>query len=168
MPIITRAPEPGRLPARMTVKPRFSAVLAGAMSAAMLAGGCGMGGIDGVEMNGGVFEALGLADNGPKREKEPKVAARPGLVLPPDETRLPAPGDKSQIATGSTEAWPVDPETNKERANAALEQRHKEYCDKALQHARLNNDNGPVIGPKGNCRPGLLGSISGMFEGERK
>ena len=137
--------------------------LACALTGAVLAGGCG--GFDGVSLQGGVFDALGLSDTAPKKEKEPKVAARPGLVLPPNETSLPPPADKAQVA--ETEAWPVDPETNKARAAAAADQRHKDFCEKALRNARLRGETGVVIGPKGNCQPGMFGSLTGLFEGEK-
>ena len=151
-----------------TVSPRLAAGLAGALVAAILAGGCGGGLIDGVEINGGVADALGLSPSKAVKEKEPKVAARAGLVLPPDESRLPPPMEKGQVAAAPAEAWPIDPEDNKARANAALDQKHKDYCEAALRSARFNNDNGVVMGPKGNCRPGLIGSVTGLFEGERK
>jgi hypothetical protein len=162
MPSITRA--------RCTARPRLAVGLAGAFTAALMAGGCGGGvlGYDGVEMNGGVFDALGLSGSKKEKEKVPKVAARPGLVLPPDETRLPAPGEGAQVAAAPNEAWPLDPEANKAKASAALDQQQKEYCDKALLDQRMKNESGVVSGPKGNCRPGLFGSLSGMFEGEGK
>ena len=156
------------------VKPAFitcrAIALACAISAAALAAGCGSdSGIDGVSLQGGVFDALGLSDSTPKKSKEAKVAARPGLVLPPNETALPAPADNAQVA-GVTQAdsWPVDPEENRARAVAAADQKHKDYCEKALRDARIKGETGVVVGPKGNCQPGLFGSLSGAFEGEKK
>jgi hypothetical protein len=169
-PIVCRPGRPINVRARAAL-PRSAVALAGVLIAGLLAG-CGndgIAGIDGVELNGGVFDALGLSEKGPKKEKVPQVAARPGLVLPPDDTRLPPPADKAQIAAAtSTEAWPVGPEEQKARTAAALDKQQKDYCEKALQNARLNNENGPVMGPKGSCRGGLLSS--GLFEwgGDKK
>ena len=144
-----------------------SAALLAAMAGALLVGGCG--GFDGVELQGSMFDALGVSPSAIAQNKqgEPKVAARPGLVLPPDATRLPAPADKGQLAAAPDQAWPIDPEENKARASAARDQQQKDYCEKALQNARIKQETGVVMGPYGNCAPGLFGSLSGAFQGER-
>src|SRR5690606_15890996 len=51
----------------------------------------GCGGVDGVEFNGKVFEAVGLTGALGKKE-EPKTEPRAPLVLPPSTERLPEPG----------------------------------------------------------------------------
>lgn len=135
-------------------------------------GGCGM--VDGVDLQGGVFDALGVssAAQDKNRRTETRVAARPGLVLPPGEDRLPQPGavpeaEPAQLAGG--ESWPVEPESNKARAKAELEKKHTEYCDGAIRNARIRGEtSGVIMGPNGNCQPGLFGSLTGLFEGERK
>ena len=139
-------------------------LLALTLSSALSLGGCG--GIDGVELQGGVFDALGLSAATQKKEKEPRVAARASLVLPPDASRLPTP-DQSNTQAGLGESWPVEAEELKARNVAVLEKQHKDYCEKALLDARMKNESGVVMGPRGNCRPGLFGSLSGMFEGEK-
>ena len=159
-------------PTSMTMYPRTimgAGLLGAGLCSALLLGGCGgIGGVDGVDLQGGAFDALGISSSTPKKEKEPKVAARPGLVLPPSETALPPPGEKTARAGAQADSWPLDPEENKSRASAALDQRHKEYCEREMRNARLNNQTGVIVGPKGNCQPGLFGSLTGLFQGERQ
>src|SRR5207244_1272877 len=68
-------------------------ILAAAVPLSLL-GGCGDGGIggfDGVALNGKIFDAVGLNSSaGPKGE--PKMAARQPLVVPPGLDSLPPPG----------------------------------------------------------------------------
>ena len=147
-------------------------LIAAGTACALMLGGCG--GVDGVDLQGGVFDALGIssAAQEQKAPKETRVAARPGLVLPPAEDRLPQPGGaapppEQQLAQG--EAWPVNPEENRARVKAENEKKHRDYCDKALRDARvMGRSTETVMGPNGNCQPGMFGSLSGMFEGERK
>lgn len=134
----------------------------------------GCGGFDGIELQGGVFDALGVSSSAQEKNKksEPKVAARPGLVLPPGADRLPPPGappeaEQAQLSAG--DAWPVEPEANKARAKAELEKKHKEFCENAIRNARISGQStNTVQGPNGSCQPSLFGGLTGMFEGERK
>jgi len=149
------------------------AMLAAASLAALLVGGCGI--VDGVELQGGVFDALGVstAEQEKNKRTEPKVAARPGIILPPGENRLPPPGApplaEELHATGSGEAWPVEPETNKARAKAELEKKHKEFCETALRNARMTGQaTNTVQGPMGSCQPSVFSGVSSMFGGTSK
>jgi hypothetical protein len=137
------------------------------IAAALLATTAGLGacgGFDGVELQGGVFDALGVSGSGQKSLSEVKVEPRPSLVLPPSAEKLPAPGT-GDIATGTVqgEAWPVDPEDRRAGNRAELEKRHKAYCERELQNARMRGDSGVVMGPMGNCQPGLFGSLTKQF-----
>ena len=134
------------------------------LAGSLFIGGCG--GVDGVELNGGIFDALGLSGSGEKvSNKDLKVAARPGLVLPPEQTNLPQPQTGNPFA--EAESWPVDPEDRKAGAKAALAKKHAEYCEVALRNARLKGETGVVTGPQGNCQPGLFGSLLGQVEGNK-
>ena len=87
----------------------------------------GCSGIDGVELQGGVFEAMGIAGDLTKKKAEPKLAKRNGLVVPPDINALPAPGS-GQSGTPAAQSWPQDPEQLK-IAKADLEKRRAaKYC----------------------------------------
>ena len=131
--------------------------LAVALGAAIGIGGCG--GVDGVELQGGVFDALGLSGSNQKKLAEVKVDPRPGLVLPPAPDKLPPPETGSVAVAPQDQSWPVDPEDRKASNKAALEKRHKEFCERALQTQRMRGETGVVMGPMGNCQPGLFGSL---------
>lgn len=134
--------------------------LVACLSMAALTAGCG--GFDGVELQGGVFDALGVSGSGSsKKLSDVKVDPRPGLVLPPSVDKLPEPVTGSiAAAPAAGEAWPVDPEDRKAANAAELDRRHKEFCERAIADARMRNESGVVMGPKGNCQPGLLGSLT--------
>ncbi len=133
------------------------------VSAAAVTGGCS--GFDGVELQGGVFDAMGLSGSNQKKLSDVKVDARPGLVLPPSNEKLPDPITGS-IATGpQDESWPVDPEDRRAANRAELEKRHKAFCERAVQDHRMRGESGVVMGPMGNCQPGLFGSLGKQFGG---
>jgi hypothetical protein len=133
---------------------RMLATGAAAVTLAAL-GGCA----DGIELQGGVFDALGVSTTSitGKRADSTKVAARPGLVLPPSTDRLPVPGD--DVTTGSA-AWPVDPDQAKKVDRATLEAQQKAVCDKAALDEKVRKTATSVEGPLGPCDPSVL---RGMF-----
>ena len=53
--------------------------------------GCGS---DDIQLNGGIFDAIGLNDAKPKGD--PKMAERAPLVVPPSLDRLPPPGEAQE------------------------------------------------------------------------
>jgi len=133
--------------------------LGGALFVMSLAGAAALGGcgtIDGVELQGGVFDALGVSSSAlAAKQKEPQVPARPGIVLPPVPDRLPQPGS---AAPDMTQLLPNDEDERKVRAAADAERRHKQFCDKALTDARIRGDADTIIqGPAGPCNPSILG-----------
>lgn len=129
----------------------------------------GCGGIDGIELQGGVFDALGVSSSNKPATKNVKVAARPGLVLPPSEQALPPPSDGASVAAAAPDgqSWPVDPEQRKVLANTQLDKQHKDFCERALTDARMRGEDGVVMGPKGNCQPGLFGNLAEALEGKK-
>ena len=60
-----------------------------------------------LELNGKVFDALGITSSG--KSGEQKLAQRAPLVLPPDDKKLPAPGSSSL----QPNLWPDDPDARK-------------------------------------------------------
>jgi hypothetical protein len=88
----------------------------------------GCGGVDGVELNGKVFDAVGLTGALGKKE-EPRTEPRAPLVLPPTADRLPEPGEGGAPAPVQTaEAWPNDPDKRRAQGEAAKKQAQAEYC----------------------------------------
>ena len=135
--------------------------------AAIVVTGCG--GIDGVDLQGGVFDALGVSSSSSQRKlADAKVDARPGLVLPPSADRLPPPGEGKAEAVPQDPQWPTDPQDRRAQARGDLERRHKEYCERALQNARvMGQQSGVIMGPMGNCQPGLFGSFTQNVTGTK-
>lgn len=115
----------------------------------------GCGGLDGVEFNGKLFEAVGLTGAlGAKRE-EPRTEPRAPLVLPPASERLPAPGELAAAPQQPDAAWPNDPDKRKAAAAAAKKQAQAERCgdgawkEKAMKDelamAKVQDDCGSIF-----------------------
>ncbi len=133
------------------------------LAAGAMMGGCA--GFDGVELQGGVFDAVGLTGSSQKKLSEVKVDARPGLVLPPTNDKLPDPVTGSIATAPQDGSWPVDPEDRRAANRAELEKRHKAFCERAIQEHRVRGETGVVMGPMGNCQPGLFGSLGKQLGG---
>lgn len=122
----------------------------GALS--MLLAGCE--GFDGVQLNGKIFDAMGMNTSSVK--KTPKLAERPGIVVPPDLARLPEPG------SGKTEVPEVaevqDYDAKRSTSQADLEKQQEEYCKKHYDDAKIHGDQDAVLaeGPLGQCQKSAL------------
>jgi hypothetical protein len=129
---------------------RLSMTLA-ALIVAVAMSGCS----DGVELNGKIFDALGVspaAQNAAKRE--PQLAQRTGLVLPPDQSRLPDPGAQApaeDVALASVN----DPDKRKAVAAAERARLHASYCagDITWKERALDRSKGEAAptSPYGPC-----------------
>jgi hypothetical protein len=113
--------------------------------------------MDDVQLNGGVFDAIGLNDA--KKTGDPKLAERAPLVVPPSLDRLPAPGEApppSQIAGIN------DPDAAKQKSHEELEKQQAEYCKKNYDDAIKHGDEATAAnaeGPLGPCRKSVLTAI---------
>jgi hypothetical protein len=126
------------------------------LGATVALSGCAAGD---VEMNGALFDYLGMGKAGPAKVSQ--AADRQGLVLPPSLDRLPEPGSGAATAAATQVAMPVNPET-KAVANVAEQKRQQTaFCDKAMMQAKLSREIGPVPGPFGVCNPSALQAING-------
>jgi hypothetical protein len=131
-----------------------------AVGAALLAlPGCG--GIDGVELNGKVFEAVGLTGALSGKKAEPKTEVRSPLVLPPATERLPEPGENGAPAPIQTaQAWPNDPDKQRAANEAAKKQAQAQYCkDGNWKEKAMGDDLAATSGPNGSC--GSIFSVIG-------
>lgn len=123
----------------------------------------GCSGVDGVALNGAVFDWMGISDSAlSKKQTDPKLAERPPLVLPPDTNRLPEPGS-APVAQNNDLAWPTDPEQRKVADAKERERRHLAYCrgEVGWEKKALDPQN-PNVGrsPYGPCPSlGSVGSI---------
>ena len=86
--------------------------------------GCS-GGDSGVELNGKIFDVIGLSGVS-KTGSEPKLAERAPLVPPPRTDALPAPG--SGQADVNHMAWPKDPDRLKAEKAAVENKTISKYC----------------------------------------
>jgi hypothetical protein len=127
------------------------------LATVMLVGGCGT--IDGLDLNGKVFDLMGISTSAlANAQREPQLAARAPLVLPPDANRLPQPGSEQrqdQIAG-------LDDEDQRKLAEAKERERlHLAYCrgDVLWKERALNPDNINLpTSPYGPC-PTLFSDI---------
>ena len=110
---------------------------------------------DGTSLNGKIFDLLGVSDASQANARaEPAVAARPGLVLPPDTQRLPAPGSGDDVQTPTLAAI-VDPDVKRANDVAERQRLHRAYCSGQINwKERLADPNASPTSPYGPC--GLL------------
>ena len=118
-----------------------------AVSVIAVLGGCA----DGVEVNGKLADLLGVSSAAlAAKSAEPKLAARPGLVLPPDASRLPEPGsaDDSNTALASV----VDPDKKRAATQTERARLHKAYCSGEMNwKERAADPNFRPSSPYGSC-----------------
>jgi hypothetical protein len=129
---------------------------AAAVASTLALGGCG--GIDGIELNGKIFDMLGVSAAS-QVKSEPKMADRAPLVVPPSVTRLPEPG--SGKAAPESIAALADPDLRKQAAAKERQRLHEAYCRGEIQwkdKAYNPEDKGAPRSPYGTC--GLFGSAT--------
>ena len=120
---------------------------------AVLLGGCG--GIDGVQLNGKVFDAIGLNDSSAP-QSDPKMAVRQPLTIPPTTEALPPPGS----GKGQQPAFAdiQDPDKKKVVDQAELQRQQDEYCRKNYEEPMQRGDSSAdsASGPLGSCHPSIF------------
>ena len=143
---------------------RASAVSA-AFAAVIALGGCS--GYD-VELQGGVFDALGVSGNvNGKKSKEPKLANRPGIVVPPSTASLPQPGGRPPVVVASNgEAFPVNPEEARKLKADARIRKHAEFCEKARERHEAGLTSVLESSPWGACHASALRALTGKDAGD--
>jgi hypothetical protein len=131
------------------------------LSVAAVAATLGVAGCsDGIDLNGKVFDWLGVSPAAQEAQRrEPQIASRAPLVLPPDANRLPEPGS-GQLAADEAN-WPADQEQRKRAAAKERERLHIAYCKGEIQWKErvLNKDESAPRSPYGPC-PGLFGGLT--------
>ena len=138
---------------------------------ASLSGCGGDGGIDGIEVNSKLLDAVGLSGN-PFKKEEPKTLSRAPLVLPPDNSRLPEPGAAPQATPvalannpADNPAWPRDPDQIKAADADAKKKAEAERCrGDGNWKQRATKDEWALN--QENC--GLLSGMIGSALGEPK
>lgn len=127
-------------------------------------GGCSAGD---VELNGAVFDYLGVSSKTQGPTGVAKLPPRAGIVVPPSTEKLPEPGSGVETGSVASESWPADPEQSRIAAAGDLERRHAAFCQEALWKAKVRNDQAPVRGPNGVCNPSALNAISSNMSMQR-
>lgn len=115
---------------------------------------------DEVELNGKIFDAIGL--NTKTKSTEPKLAERAPLVMPPDVNRVPEPGKPPEAAAPEVAAL-NDPDKLKKTTKAELERQQAEYCKKNYELAKAHGDSTGAdlaTGPLGPCKGSVLTAIT--------
>ena len=130
---------------------------AGAIGSALLLSGCA----DGIDLNGKVFDVIGISPAAQAvKNVEPKMAERAPIVMPPDASKLPAPGS-GQTPVAEL-VWPDDPDQRKRTTMQERERLHLAYCRGDVQWKEKVLDKDSVNTPRspyGPC-PTILGGIS--------
>lgn len=120
--------------------------------------GCGAGD---VELNGKIFDALGVSSATQQKSGDPKVAARNGLVMPPSTGSLPEPGSGVAPAAEADIAFINDPDRKRSMDQNELARRQAEYCKVNYEQPKARGDHAAdsAVGPAGPCRGSILTSM---------
>lgn len=143
------------------------AFLGGALAIpfALAVAGCSA---DDVELNGKIFDVVGL--NGQKTKSgEPKIAARAPLVMPPNMERIPEPGAPPEGQLAASEVASLqDPDKVKKTSHVELERQQAEYCKKNYELAKAHGDQNAdqAAGPLGPCRASVLTAVQQWNKGD--
>lgn len=132
-----------------------SAVCAVSALALSCLSGCG---VDDVQLNGKIFDVVGM-NTGSVKAKEPKLAERQPLIVPPGLENLPQPG--SGKAEQPVLAGVEDVDAKRQTSRADLEKQQAEYCKKNYELAKVHGaeDAENAAGPLGPCRGSILSAI---------
>lgn len=133
---------------------------AAATACAVTLSGCG--GIDGFEMNGKVFDMLGISPSAQdERKNEPKLADRPPLVMPPDTKRLPQPGTgepPTDLAVNDADQMKAAKAKERDRLHMAYCKGEIQWKERALDPLKSGANRSPY-GPCPTLAPSFTGSI---------
>lgn len=122
---------------------------------------------DDVELNGKIFDVMGVSSSSPKSGKEPKMVARAPLVVPPSLDRLPQPG--TQPGAQPTELAAIaDPDRAVAVNQGDLEKQQAAYCKEHYELAKQRGDPDADMakGPLGPCRGSAFNIIKGLAKGD--
>ena len=147
----------GYLGELMSLKSKSNFMLAGLVAAALA--GCSA---DDVQLNGKVFDAMGMNTSSNSRDV-PEMGPRSGIVVPPNLSSLPQPGSGKAGEPALAEIQDYDAKRTTSRTD--LEKQQADYCAKHYDMAKAmgNQDAELVEGPMGRCQKSVL-SLAGWGE----
>ncbi len=129
-------------------------------------GGCSA---DDIQLDGKLFDAVGIGANSKVKQSEPVLAARAPLILPPNLERLPQPGE--QPGAESTDVASIDDPDKKLIVNEAeMQKRQAEYCKVHYEMAIAHGDrDGADLaeGPMGRCKGSVLNAVNLNIGGDK-
>jgi len=115
-------------------------------------------GVDDIQLNGKVFDALGVNTSSVDKGT-PKIAARSGIVVPPNLSSLPEPGSGTaqQPVIGDVK----DYDASRQTTQADLEKQQADYCKVHYEDAKIHGDQDAVLaeGPLGPCRASIMNMV---------
>lgn len=113
-----------------------------------------------LELKGGVFDVLGVSNI--QGRKEPKLASRNGLVVPPSTASLPMPGTAPPASVAANgEAFPVNPEDARKQDKAVILARHNAFCKKSRERYASGIATEVKSSPWGSCEQSILRNLTG-------
>jgi hypothetical protein len=104
--------------------------LAGALAFVVALGGCGA-----VQMEGKVFDYMGVSGDR-SQQADVQMSERPSLLVPPNVKTLPQPGPNAAVVTARQD-WPDDPELVRKRV--AKQEKAKEVEIHTADHRNAYN-----------------------------
>lgn len=137
-----------------------------AICAALVSVLAGLGGCanEGIELNGKIFDALGVSTSSLAPRKEPKMERRSPIVLPPDGKRLPEPGSAPEYAN-QNQNWPQDRDQKKVADAAEFKRKQAEWCrDGNWKEKAMKDEVGAEAkAPGGDCGSAFAIMGKGLF-----
>lgn len=142
---------------RQSIRTASAAKIFGVAVLLMAFGGCS--GED-IQLEGKLFDAVGIGKNS-KKASEPKLAARSPIVMPPNLDRLPTPG--AQPGGEAVDVASInDPDKKLVVNQVELQRQQVAYCKVHYEQAIVHGDrDGADLaeGPLGPCKGSVLDAI---------
>ncbi len=125
--------------------------------------GCGL---DDIQLNGKIFDAVGMNNTGSVK-KEVKVRERQPLIVPPGLEQLPQPGTGATAAQANDIQGVQDHDAKRQVNQAQLEKQQADYCKVNYEQATAHGDNNADLasGPLGPCRGSALSAVKKWTSG---
>ena len=129
-------------------------------------GGCG--GFDGVELNGKIFDALGMSGDLTGKKAEPKTQARAPLVMPPDSKRLPDPNAEALPVAAADTAWPKDRDAQRVSEADAKKRAQDQRCKEGNWKEKAHKDSTVEAQMAAECPSSLFSWVGESLFGNKK
>ena len=115
-----------------------------------------------VEINGKLFDAVGLGTSSLQKSKTPVLPERAPLLVPPSLEKLPAPEQANAGQAAQDAAFPIDPEKRSSISQSELQRQQDEYCKVHYDRPKALGDSvtaSTAKGPLGLCGGSVLSAI---------